>query len=297
MKNKIKLNVGASPIWQKEGWYTLDHKPRGGDKTSILGDAGDIPLDDLSCTTIFSSHMIEHIPHTLLEYILLEFNRVLEKDGTVRILSPDLKKIAKAYVERDYRFFEKAREEDENIRTDLGYGGMFMNFVISPGQDTALFNRQLTEFITGYAHIYLYDFEMLKILLERCGFYCVEQKGFCASEQPDYREPLHVVGMEPEWQNLNQAFYKKNKLVHHYDEEIGRYNINFKVSGFDRDPLTSLIVEAKKEHYIDKAAYHSLNESKKNYNRYGKSLLKDKQFGLKKRLIGAMSSIIDNEAR
>jgi len=25
---KIKLNVGASPIWAKEGWHTLDHKIR-----------------------------------------------------------------------------------------------------------------------------------------------------------------------------------------------------------------------------------------------------------------------------
>ena len=27
-----------------------------------------------------------------------------------------------------------------------------MNFIVSPGQDTALFNRNLDEFITGYAH-------------------------------------------------------------------------------------------------------------------------------------------------
>ena len=24
----IKLNVGASPIWSKDGWHTLDHKVR-----------------------------------------------------------------------------------------------------------------------------------------------------------------------------------------------------------------------------------------------------------------------------
>ena len=42
--------------------------------------------------------------------------------------------MAKAYVEKDVSFFEQAKEEDESLR-----GGMFMNFIVSPGQDTAFF--------------------------------------------------------------------------------------------------------------------------------------------------------------
>ena len=164
---KIKLNVGASPIWQQQGWHTLDHKYRDNSETSILGDASNIPLKDKSCSVLFSSHMFEHIPHTKLEKIILEFNRVLDLGGVVRILTPNLKKIAKAYAENDYDFFNLAREEDENIRTDLGIGGMFMNFIVSPGQDTALFNRNLDEFIAGYAHLYCYDFEMLKNFVQK----------------------------------------------------------------------------------------------------------------------------------
>lgn len=293
MKKKIKLNVGASPIWHKDGWYTLDHKAREGNEHSILGDASSIPLDDFSCETIFNSHMFEHIPHVKLESILIEFNRVLEKDGILRILTPDLKKIAKAYVETDEEFFKRAKEEDESIRTDLGYGGMFMNFVVSPGQDTALMDRQLTEFISGYAHVYLYDFEMLEILLNRCGFYSISQKEFSCSEYPDYKEPMHVIGLDPIWQDLNQKFYKKNKLVHFYDAKSGKYNINFKITGFDRDPLTSLIVECRKKHHIDKNKYQGLNESNENYNRYGQSLMKDKKFSLKCKIIREISRILD----
>jgi len=290
---KIKLNVGASPIWTKEGWHILDHKAREKSETSIMGDASDIPLENCSCETIFNSHMVEHIPHIKLESILIEFNRVLEKDGILRILTPDLKKIAKAYVETDEKFFEKAKEEDENIRIDLGYGGMFMNFVVSPGQDTVLLNRQLTEFISGYAHVYLYDFEMLKILLKRCGFYLIYQKGFCTSEYSDYKEPMHIVGLDPIWQNLNQEFYKKNNLVHFYDAKTGKYNINFKITGFDRNPVTSLIMECRKKYNIDKSNYKSLNESNKNYNRYGQSLLKDKKFYLKYKIIREISRILE----
>ncbi len=274
----IKLNVGASPIWEKEGWHTLDHKLRGSSKESIAGDAASIPLTDRTCETIFCSHMFEHIPHTKLEAILLEFNRVLGQDGILRILLPDLKKIAQAYVEQDEGFFREAKEEDESLRTDLGFGGMLMNFIVSPGQDTVLMNRGLDQFIAGYAHVYAYDFEMIRILLERTGFSSIKQMGFCKSDYKDYAEPLHVKNLGPVWQNLNQAFYKKHGLVHHYDEKAGRYEINFKVTGFDRDPLTSLIIEAKKDRHIDVLSYKSLNNSTENYNRYAFSLLKDAQF-------------------
>jgi uncharacterized protein YdgA (DUF945 family) len=119
---------------------------------------------------------------------------------------------------------------------------------------------------------------MLKILLERTGFYQVKEMPFCKSEEEDYEIPLHVEGMEPEWKNFNQQFYKENDLVHYYDDVKGEYNINFKVTGFDRDPLTSLIIEAKKKENIKAEDYDSLNNSPLNYNNYAWSLLKDNQF-------------------
>ncbi|MEO5331171.1 MAG: methyltransferase domain-containing protein [Magnetococcus sp. YQC-5] len=292
----IKLNVGASPIWQRAGWYTIDHKVREGSDSSFIGSATNIPLSEGSCSTIFNSHMIEHIPHTDLESVFLEFNRVLEQDGLLRILSPDLSIIAKAYVNRDREFFNKALLEDENIRTDLGFGGMFLNFVVSPGQDTALFDRNLTKFIGGYAHLYLYDFEMLNILLTQCGFYKVKQKAFCESDLADYRIPLHVEGLEPVWQDFNQEFYKKNDLVHRYDPVIGGYNINFKVTGFDRDPLTSLIVEAKKERTLTPEEHALSYAGRKNYNRYGQSLMQSDRFKLKTEILRSASNVIDSSS-
>ena len=274
----IKLNVGAGSIWSMEGWHTLDHKLRKNADNCLQGDASNIPLDPKTCSTVFTSHMFEHIPHVKLEEILLEFNRVLENNGILRILTPDLKKIAKAYIEEDEEFFKEARLEDESIRGDLGFGGMFMNFIVSPGQDTALFNRNLDQFIAGYAHLYSYDFNMLKILLERTGFHQVKEMPFCESEEEDYTIPLHVQGMEAKWKNFNQQFYEDNNLIHYYDEVEGRYRINFKVTGFDRDPLTSLIIEAKKKEDIKKEDYEGLNKSPLNYNNYAWSLMKDSQF-------------------
>lgn len=288
--NGIKLNVGPSPIWKKDGWVTLDHKPSRVDQHAILGDADNIPLEAGSCKTIFCSHVIEHIPNYKFEKVLLEFNRVLEKDGIIRILSPDLFKLAKAYVENDKEFYTKILNEDENVRTDLGYGGTFMNFLVSPGQDTALFNNSLTEFLGGLGHVYLYDFKMLKILLEKYGFYKIERKDMCESDFNEYHEPLHVEGMEPVWQDLNKKFYAKHNLVNQYNPEKKCYETNFTLTGFDRDPHTSLIVEAKKEKNINKINI----VDKRNFD-YSLSLMDNKKFQEKCRKLIELSKQIDNQ--
>ena len=79
------------------------------------------------------------------------------------------------------------------------------------------------------------------------------------------------------WKNLNQKFYNKHGLIHKLIK--GKYKINFKVTGFDRDPITSLIIEAKKVKNVDKQKIDNyFNQSKNNYNRYSRSLLTDKKF-------------------
>ena len=288
--NNIKLNVGPSPVWKKEGWVTLDHKLSRVDQKAILGDADNIPLENSTCETVFCSHVIEHIPNYKFEKVLLEFNRVLKKDGIVRILSPDLVLLAKSYVEKDQTFYKKLLEEDENLRTDLGYGGTFMNCIVSPGQHTVVFNNSLSEFIGGLGHIYLYDFEMLKILLERYGFYDVKQKKIGESEFPDYKEPLHVEGMESKWQDLNKKFFDKHGLINQYNPEKKMYETNFVLTGFDRDPSTSLIVEAKKEKDIDSIQIKDV----RNHN-YSQSILDNEKFKKTCENMKKMVNVIDKE--
>jgi SAM-dependent methyltransferase len=288
--SSIKLNVGPSPVWKKNGWVTLDHKLSRVDQKAIVGDADNIPLENSTCETVFCSHVIEHIPNYKFEKVLLEFNRVLKKDGIVRILSPDLFLLAKAYVEKDETFYKKLLEEDENLRTDLGHGGTFMNCIVSPGQDTVVFNNSLSEFIGGLGHIYLYDFEMLKILLERYGFSDVKQKKMGESEFLDYEEPLHVEGMESKWQDLNKKFFDKHGLVNQYNPERKMYETNFVLTGFDRDPSTSLIVEAKKEMDVDSIQIKDV----RNHN-YSQSILDNEKFQKKYENMKTISNQIDKE--
>ncbi len=274
-KEKIKLNLGASPIWRKEGWVALDHKLKRSTDNAIAGDAMNMDLPDNSCAIVFCSHVLEHIPHCKLPMVIAEVNRVLMPGGIFRVLTPDLEIACKAYVGRDKDFFRKAKEEDESLRNDLGLGGMLMNFIVSPGQDTILLDRGMKEFIGGYAHLYSYDYEMLSTMLKKIGFSCVRSpfNGSCVKEM---QEPLHVSHLPGVWQNFNQKFYARNKLVHRLVN--GKYEINFNVTGFDRDPLVSLIIEAKKKSFVTKEDANKLfNESVKNYNRYARSLLRDKE--------------------
>jgi SAM-dependent methyltransferase len=272
----IKLNVGASPIWDKKGWMILDHKASKKTEKYIKGDASKIGLNDGACSLLFCSHVIEHMPHSKIQKVMIEFNRVLRLGGIIRILTPDLRRLAKAYVENNEEYFEKLLDEDENIRRDLGFGGMFMNCVVSPGQDTILLDRSMTEFIGGYAHIYAYDFDMLEILLSQAGFKMIKQMEFCKSSIAELEEPLHVEGFEREWQNLNKKFYADNGLIHKYQD--GKYNINFSLTGFDRDPYSSLIVEAVKKENVAMDDVVDINgDDALNYNRYGYSLLCDEE--------------------
>jgi len=271
----MKLNLGAGPNWENEGWHILDHKVEKNSGFKIKGNLNKINLKQNSCDLIFISHTLEHIPHIQIQNVLTEINRIMKKGATIRILIPNLYDIAKAYVNNDSKFFKKAIDEDHSIRKDLGLGGMFMNFIVSPGQDTILLDRNLNKFIAGYAHLYSYDFKMMKILLSKCGFKNITKKRFCQSKIKDFNTPCHILGKKPIYKNLNNKFYKKNNLIHEYKN--GKYKINFKFTGFDKDPLTSLIIEAKKNLYYPINKKNNINFSKNNYNNYAFSLLHNKK--------------------
>ncbi len=289
----MKMNLGASRNWVSKGWAVLDHKIEKTEELRISGDIAAMDLPDKSCDIVFLSHVLEHIPHIKMQNVMAEINRVIKIGGSIRLLVPDLKKVAEAYVNKDEDFFKQAKLEDESQRTDLGYGGMFMNFIVSPGQDTVLFNRNVDEFIAGYAHLYSYDFEMMKKILENFGFGNIKQVGFCESKHDDFKTPLHVSHLSSKWQNLNKDFYIKNNLIHKYSN--GSYDINFTVEGFDRDPLTSLIIEAEKISDFELREDNNYNhKNAKNYNNYAFSLLEDKIVGEKIDYLTRVSKKLNN---
>jgi len=279
----IKLNVGGGSRWEREGWKVLDYRAKNS-KKFIKGYADKIHLKKNTCDVIFCSHVIEHIAHVKLEKVFLEFNRVLNKKGIVRILTPDLKKLAKAYVNKDKFFFKKVENELGKLRTDLGWGGKFMNFVVAPGQDTIVMDNKLENFLCGLSHQYLYDFEMIKIMLTNCGFSEIKQMKFCKSTLPELENPLVVNNINTKWENLNPKFLKKNNLKNYYDYKKKKYVNNFKLTGFDRDPTYSLIIEAKKKINITRKKL-TFTYSSNNNNLYGQTIISDKKIAKKLKIL------------
>jgi len=280
----MKLNIGSGSNWSNPGWLSLDYRITKNTNKQIVGKADNINLKSSSCDLLFCSHVIEHIPHIELEKNILEFNRILKKGGVIRILTPDLKKFAKAYVEKDVNFFKRVSNEIGPLKKDLGLGGTFMNFIVSSGQDNIMMDNSLTKFIAGYAHVYLYDFTMLKTILNVCGFK-VKKKKFCKSKFKDFREPLRVKGLSSKWNNLNPKYFKKNKLVNYFDKKKGTYVKNFEMQGFDRDPTYSLIVEAEKIRNIKTKNKYKFTFSKNNNNEYSQSLLINKNIKKKIKIL------------
>ena len=68
------------------------------------GKCWDTKLKSYSYNVVFTSHMLEHVPHFRLEKTISEFNRILKKNGILRIVVPDLKKMVNAYVKKRCKF-------------------------------------------------------------------------------------------------------------------------------------------------------------------------------------------------
>lgn len=190
MKTPTKLNLGAGFDWQPiEGWAKLDHN-RG-----MLGarQAWNTGYADQSFDTVFSSHMFEHISHFKIEEVICEINRILKPGGVLRLLTPNLKKIAAAYVNGDKAAMSLYIQEDgSGIRQDLGLGQAFMSFLVSPGFDNFLCDSNLGRPLAGYAHLYSYDYEMLSGLLAHYGFHQISEPSVDDSRIAEHRQLRNV---------------------------------------------------------------------------------------------------------
>jgi predicted SAM-dependent methyltransferase len=92
----IKLHIGG---WEKrEGWTILDALP--GDHVDHVGNCSDLSfLADESCSEIYASHVLEHLPYDgeLLRAIM-GFHRVLKPGGWLRVSVPDLETLCRLFV-------------------------------------------------------------------------------------------------------------------------------------------------------------------------------------------------------
>lgn len=111
-----------------------------------------IPLPDGSARVIYSSHMIEHLDRASARGLLTEARRVLRPGGVVRIVAPDLKRLARAYVD--------GGDADHFVAATL----------LAHGERTSLGGRLKTLALGRREHAWMYDEVSLVTLVRDAGF-------------------------------------------------------------------------------------------------------------------------------
>ncbi len=133
-----------------------------------------LPLKDNTADFIYSSHFLEHLFKPDAEHLLKESYRVLKPGGTVRVCVPDL-----AYA---VLLYSQGKKEQ-----------MLENYFFVEDKESFLAR-----------HKYMYDFELLKNLLEKIGFVQIERCSYQKGRTPDIdqldnrpEETLFVEAVKP----------------------------------------------------------------------------------------------------
>lgn len=250
-----KINIGAGRLWRSKGWETLDNGTKSlASSWQNYGKCWESKLKDNNYDIIFTSHTLEHIPQFRIEKTFYEFNRILKRNGTIRILVPDLESSAKAYIKRNKKFFQFSKHYNEN----LGVGGNFVRQIVSPGGQTIAINREFDEIVGGYAHLFCFDFEMMKILLEKWGFKNIKKCLPGKSRIKELREFQHYVIDGKKYdisdnylENINEQMKKKGSYI----------------SGFDKKWSGQLVVEAQKKknvNFYENSQFFELQQTRYN---------------------------------
>ncbi len=116
-----------------------------------------IPFEDNSVDFIYSSHFIEHLYKSETQKILVEAYRVLKKGGRIRITVPNL--------EYAISLYQSGHKED------------FLEFFFPNSQNESKLGT----------HRYMYDFGLLKLLLENSGFVEIERFSYQTGHTPDIK--------------------------------------------------------------------------------------------------------------
>jgi len=157
----LRLHVGCGPVLMND-WVNLDidsHPDIFVDLTRGL------PFRDGSVSLVFSEHVIEHLSLEEASYCMKEFARVVAKDGTVRIATPDLDYVISKY-HGDWK-------DQKWLSTD--------------GQDIHTRAQMLNAGFYRWGHKFIYNEEELRLLLLSAGFATVTRRTWGESDLPILR--------------------------------------------------------------------------------------------------------------
>jgi len=166
MDDKVKINLGSGH-WKLDDWVNVDID-RESQPDVCANLAGGLPFASGVARLMHTEDFIDQLELVQAEEFLHECHRILAPGGVLRVLTPDMRKLAALYL-----------NDPQTLKT------MWESFVGVPlSLDTAgeIFNIGMR--FAG--HTFLYDEETFKALTSRCGFEA-RRVEFQQSEEPELR--------------------------------------------------------------------------------------------------------------
>jgi predicted SAM-dependent methyltransferase len=163
----MKLEIaGNAP---RAGWVVTNVGPTA---RNYLDACSRWPLEDGSCSFVFSDNMIEHVTLAMARTMLAETYRCLQPGGVTRIVTPDLRRHVELYL------------DGTGVDDPIGRRYAAMGLTVEHPID--LIRIPIATF--GHHIGYLYDFETLDHELRKAGFSDVRQVELGISEHPELCE-------------------------------------------------------------------------------------------------------------
>lgn len=161
-KKSSLLNIGCGP-YPVERFINLDYS--WGPEIDICWDITKrkYPIQSDSLKGIYTEHCMEHIPFESFKENCKEFYRMLGRGGNIRIIVPD-----------GELYFDLYQERKKG------------NPVVIPWEEESITPMaRINEVFRRHGHLFIYDFETMKILLEAAGFVHVKKESYLKGRDND----------------------------------------------------------------------------------------------------------------
>ena len=150
MDNKLKINLGSGH-WKLNGWVNVD-LDFGSEPDVVANLAATLPFADGVARLMHTEDFIDQLELEQAGGFLRECHRILAPGGVLRVLTPDLQKLAHLYL-NDPRCLEELWKNYVRVPLSLDTPGEIFNI----GMRFA-------------GHTFLYDAETFQALASDCGF-------------------------------------------------------------------------------------------------------------------------------
>lgn len=169
--NSSLAKLRKTPLWFLIEWLIdkgiVPSIYRGYPKVKIVDIRRPLPFPNSSVDFIYCSQVVEHLFLHDLSRFLTECSRVLKPNGVMRILTPDLNKVIKLYLNSELDKFEA----NDHLKTKCAAD--HINLVFYPRSYVFREKRSwLVRIMDAIPeqHKYIFDYETLSSLLLECGF-------------------------------------------------------------------------------------------------------------------------------